>query len=371
DVIFSPNHQLDPHRRIVDDHREVVRRQPARSDEHEVTDHEARHRDLTPHDVAERDVARARRHGKADGRRLAPRDARRRLRRVDPAASSAIARGRALPQRLLARAFELGRRTEAVVGLSALEQRPRRARIEVDALALPVRPERAADVGPLVPGQSQPAQFGQHRLGQGVARTFAIGILDAEHERSLVTPRDEPVEQRGPRVADVQLAGRTGSEADTHGYAPVTRTTVATAWAAIASPRPTASTPSFVLPLTLTADTSSPRTSATRWRIAGRCGTSFGRSSTTVTSALAGRHPPAARIATERLSRSSPATSFHCGSVFGKCCPMSPRPVAPNSASASAWQTTSPSECPSGPRSDGSRSPARTSGRPSTSRCRS
>ena len=69
--------------------------------------------------------------------------------------------------------------------------------------------------------------------------------------------REQPVEQRRARVADVQLPGRAGAKRTRIGssVAPSvlrTRRSSATACTAMASPRPIASTPSLVLPLTLT-----------------------------------------------------------------------------------------------------------------------
>ena len=63
-------------------------------------------------------------------------------------------------------------------------------------------------------------------------------------------------------------------------------------------------------------------------------------------------------MATARPADRAPAASFHRGSVLGKCWPMSPAPAAPSSASDERWQTTSPSEWPSGPLSNGNTTPA-------------
>ena len=62
------------------------------------------------------------------------------------------------------------------------------------------------------------------------------------------------------------------------------RRRVATACAAMASPRPTASTPSFVLALRLISAAVMPRDFASAARIAGKCGPSLGRSQTTTAS---------------------------------------------------------------------------------------
>ena len=43
---------------------------------------------------------------------------------------------------------------------------------------------------------------------------FGVGVLDAEDEGAAVAPREEPVEERGARAADVEVAGGRGCEAD-------------------------------------------------------------------------------------------------------------------------------------------------------------
>src|SRR2546421_1672693 len=71
-------------------------------------------------------------------------------------------------------------------------------------------------------------------------------------------------------------------------------------------------------------------------------------------------------------SRSMLSASRQRSSVSGKCCPMSPSPAAPSSASMTACVSTSASECPLRPRSAPSIStPPSTSRRPSASRCES
>ena len=66
------------------------------------------------------------------------------------------------------------------------------------------------------------------------------------------------------------------------------------------------------------------------------------------------------RAAQQLLDPTRPAVA---GSVSGKCSPTSPSATAPRSASAIAWQTTSPSECPARPASPSKRTPPSHSGR--------
>src|SRR5665213_1029219 len=108
---------------------------------------------------------------------------------------------------------------------------------------------------------------------------------------------------------------------------------VAMACAAIASPRPIASTDSLVLAFKLIMEEAMPSDLARVSRMAGKCGPSFGFSVITVASIcimvnLRWANRPRMCSRNSRLR-----ASFHFGSVSGKCVPMSPRPAAPNSAS--------------------------------------
>ena len=90
----------------------------------------------------------------------------------------------------------------------------------------------------------------------------------------------------------------------------------------------------------------SPRISATRATIASRCGPIFGRSQMMVTSRWA-MLPPLARTSAAACARKrSDAAPRHCGSLGGKCMPISPAPSAPRIASVSACSPTSASEWP-------------------------
>src|SRR5208337_3277516 len=146
---------------------------------------------------------------------------------------------------------------------------------------------------------------------------------------------------------------------------------VAITWAAMASPRPTASTPSLVLAFRWIFSTGTLKDFASASRIFGKCGPSLGRSRITTASTYS-----MAKCFSSRSFRACSRNSrllepFHLGSLSGKCVPISPSPAAPNSASQSACATTSPSECPTGPFSHGTSIPPTISLRPSARRCRS
>ena len=51
-----------------------------------------------------------------------------------------------------------------------------------------------------------------------VEERSGVGVLDAQHEHPAVAARKQPVEQRRPRTADVQVAGRRRSKADARSH---------------------------------------------------------------------------------------------------------------------------------------------------------
>src|SRR4051795_11167688 len=80
--------------------------------------------------------------------------------------------------------------------------------VMIEPLRLEVWCVRTADVGPFVPVEAEPSQAVDDSLDHLPRRTFRIRIFDAQHERSFVTPRKEPVEERRPGAAHVQIPGR-------------------------------------------------------------------------------------------------------------------------------------------------------------------
>ena len=99
-----------------------------------------------------------------------------------------------------------------VVGVAAAQQLVDGGLVARAALRLEVRRERAADLGPFVPVEAEPAEAVEDRRERRLDVALLIGVVDAQHELAAVAPREQPVEQRRAHAADVQEAGRAGRE---------------------------------------------------------------------------------------------------------------------------------------------------------------
>ena len=67
--------------------------------------------------------------------------------------------------------------------------------------------------GVAVPVEFQPFQTVEDGGDGGVVVAFAVGVLDAQQEFSAPPLGVQPVEQRGARAADMQIAGGRGRKA--------------------------------------------------------------------------------------------------------------------------------------------------------------
>src|SRR6185436_9120726 len=132
------------------------------------------------------------------------------------AAAPAVFRRQPCPQRVVALLLEVFFRAEAVVRLAARHQLHRMRAVDVQPLGLPVRAMIATGVRTLIPVESEPAQIVERRALGLLGRARDVGVLDAKDERTARAAGEQPVEERGARVADVQLSGGAWSESETH-----------------------------------------------------------------------------------------------------------------------------------------------------------
>ena len=71
-------------------------------------------------------------------------------------------------------------------------------------------------VGPLVVVESQPLHPVEDRLHRLLGGAGNIGILDPQNELTVVMSREEPVEERRPYPADMEVTGGTRGKAGLH-----------------------------------------------------------------------------------------------------------------------------------------------------------
>ena len=86
------------------------------------------------------------------------------------------------------------------------------ALVQFRALTLQIRSEIAANMRAFIPIQAEPLQSFVNRCHRFLGVSFDVGVFDAQHEFTAVMPRKQPVEQRGARPSNVQVASRRGSE---------------------------------------------------------------------------------------------------------------------------------------------------------------
>ncbi len=98
---------------------------------------------------------------------------------------------------------------EAAVRVPRLEQCMRRLDVLGHGLAL--------EVGPFVPIQAEPLQSGEYAVDRFGGGAFHVGVFDAQNENAAGLSGPEPIVQSGARSAEMEIAGRAGSETHANG----------------------------------------------------------------------------------------------------------------------------------------------------------
>ena len=150
-----------------------------------------------------------------------------------------------------------------------------------------------------------------------------------------------------------------GKYSDADGLYPADGTTRAVAMAASPSSRPVKPSRSDVVAAT---ETGQPAARLSASSASCRRGEKRGRCPISCTATLPGSKPAARTIAAASDRIRTPEAPAISGRSVPKLEPRSPHPAALKRASAAAWATTSPSECPDRPRSPSHSRPARCSG---------
>ena len=208
--IFAAAHDMrDAHQMIVDDVREVIRRQTVGFQQHLILQLLVFHGDIAEGRVMEGGRALVR-DALADDEGLAG------LHALFCLLERQIAAGADVLFDLAGRGFALvlvGFLAEAVIRAALFAQQLRVLAEQLAPLGLDIRADGAADVGAFVVIK---AAFG-HGLVDDIDRaldqTALIGILDAENEFAVVAAGDQPGIERRAQVADVHIARGARSEA--------------------------------------------------------------------------------------------------------------------------------------------------------------
>ena len=239
DVVLAPHDVRDTHQRIVDHHGEVIRGHAIGP--HQQLDRRSRwalKRTSPSHHVVEHHVALAR-HSEIGWTAFSPSSMRRR------AASRVTERQRPL---YIGGRPAASARCRSASSSSAVQKQwyasprdssSRRALDNVQSLRLAIRAVVATSLHALVPRETQPPKVVEIAASDTrVDRSKSVSSMRSRSGHRCA--RQQPVEERRPRVADMQLARGARSEPHAHGMAGRAghRWRRATAWAAIACPDP-------------------------------------------------------------------------------------------------------------------------------------
>src|SRR5581483_7651380 len=119
--------------------------------------------------------------------------------------------------RLLARfapGFQFVRRAEAVIRAALRDEPLDHRAVAIETFGLKVGTVRSADRRTFVPIKTEPAQAVENSVDHIRRGSFDVGVFDAEDEHAAMAPREQPVEQRGARAADVEVTGWGWSESN-------------------------------------------------------------------------------------------------------------------------------------------------------------
>ena len=104
-------------------------------------------------------------------------------------------------------------RTGTRIAVSSLAQRANCLLVHGQSRTLHIGAKPSTDVRSFIPIKAQPAQIGEHLLHRTRLHARCIEVFYAQHKRSLALTRMEPSNERSPRGAEMNRAGRRRSKA--------------------------------------------------------------------------------------------------------------------------------------------------------------
>src|SRR6266542_375464 len=205
DVVVAAHHQGYSHRDVVGNDGEIIDRRRVRSQNDEVVEVLVGKGDP----LVDKIVPLGGSLGNAEANyvRLARCHAAVDLHRIESVATSIVLEALAPRFCFSPPLLQLGGRTEAAVGVSALQEKL--------SIALMRREVRSLINDLFIPFESEPLEPLEYCTSACFSAPRLVRILDAEEKLTAIPPRIEPVEERGTSAADVQIASRGGSKAET------------------------------------------------------------------------------------------------------------------------------------------------------------
>ena len=216
DVVVATDDVRDLHLVVVHHAREVVGRKAVRAQQHEVVEEVVLERHHLAYAVFPRGLAAGIERESNRGR--APLGLEPRAVGLGQVSAAPIVARRLPTLEHAAPLLELLRRAIAAVRERGDQQRFRVTPVVVAALGLKVRAVIATDLGTFIPIEPEPPQPIEDRRDRGVGRARRVGVLDPQHERAAVGPREQPVVEGRARTPDVKKPGRARRESDTNAH---------------------------------------------------------------------------------------------------------------------------------------------------------
>src|SRR5262249_37740841 len=94
--------------------------------------------------------------------------------------------------------------TKAQIGFVLPDQSLSMFAINRQPVRLTIRAKCAADVWAFIPIEAEPLQVVNELAFEAGFAAIEVGVLDAQHHRPALLPCKQPIEERGPGVADME-----------------------------------------------------------------------------------------------------------------------------------------------------------------------
>ena len=119
-------------------------------------------------------------------------------------------------ERMLSLPLQFFLRTKAEISFALAQQPLGLLAIELETIALTIGGMRTTDVRTFIPIEAKPLQVFEKLALKALLAALDVRVLDAQDHDATLLPREEPVEQRGAGVTNVQMSGWRRGESNTN-----------------------------------------------------------------------------------------------------------------------------------------------------------